>query len=348
MACIFLKLSFRFAHIAGGRYPTFSNRSRGDSLSWGMHCCRQLTRDFTAGIDINVANSEPQPDSNLFHWEVDQEWDLPAPILPPEASQSGAVTRRNSRTKNQLDVRTTGITEMVLAGKISVPTTMKYNTRFVERHGGRIAPFDLSEDSSALEGTIDAFYDCKNSRPDDGKPQVNKIVVARRKADERTILVGRDPNGNIMKNGSGCDYGNDSHERKMPIHNLEMLTEAYAVNVNELAENLNMKKWTKSKSREGFETSEEETPTKDLTPAQLFFLENRERLLKRAQDYHCHKVEHFEDLPDEHPTYQSRRREEGTQSSYFDTFYRDPVIRLPKNHLWDFGTSDRDERFPQE
>lgn len=70
--------------------------------------------------------------------------------------------------------------------------------------------------------------------------------------------------------------------------------------------------------------------TRGLTPAQQFFFENREVLLQRAQQYHEEKMQHFDDLPDENSEFNQHS---------FDTFYRDPVVRPPKGHLWDFGDS---------
>ncbi|CEM35940.1 unnamed protein product [Vitrella brassicaformis CCMP3155] len=55
-----------------------------------------------------------------------------------------------------------------------------------------------------------------------------------------------------------------------------------------------------------------------LTPAQRFYRENKERLLERAQQYYSDK---HQQVMDENEW----------------TFYRDPVVRPPKGHLWDFG-----------
>lgn len=70
-----------------------------------------------------------------------------------------------------------------------------------------------------------------------------------------------------------------------------------------------------------------------LTPAQLFFKENRESLVNRAQEYYLEKQreqqlqrEAVEDVEDEW------------------RFYHDPVVRPRKGHLWSTGTDvDGDE-----
>jgi len=70
-----------------------------------------------------------------------------------------------------------------------------------------------------------------------------------------------------------------------------------------------------------------------LTPAQLFFKENRESLVNRAQDYYLEK----------------QRERELQQEAVEDVedewrFYHDPVVRPRKGHLWSTGTeADGDE-----
>lgn len=66
----------------------------------------------------------------------------------------------------------------------------------------------------------------------------------------------------------------------------------------------------------------------NLTPAQQFFLENRDLLMQRAQRYFTAKKEHFDELP-----------HEKNSVPHFDTFYFDPVVRPPRGHVWDFGSA---------
>jgi len=65
-----------------------------------------------------------------------------------------------------------------------------------------------------------------------------------------------------------------------------------------------------------------------LSPAQRFFIENKEKLLQRAKDYYLEKAKHLSD--------------EDTEWSY----YKDPVIRPPRDHLWD--VVDRKTVLPKE
>lgn len=60
----------------------------------------------------------------------------------------------------------------------------------------------------------------------------------------------------------------------------------------------------------------------DLTPAQRFYLENRELLLRRAMEYSLTKANN-----------EFERATQDMQDEW--AFYRDPVIRPRKGHLWD-------------
>ncbi|KAF4677530.1 hypothetical protein FOL47_000918 [Perkinsus chesapeaki] len=71
-----------------------------------------------------------------------------------------------------------------------------------------------------------------------------------------------------------------------------------------------------------------------LTPAQRFYLENKERLLERATSYYMDKAKQEEE---EDP--------DGIVDSW--RFYRDPVVRPPKGHMWNYKDSGRDS-LPEE
>ncbi|CAK0818521.1 unnamed protein product, partial [Prorocentrum cordatum] len=64
-----------------------------------------------------------------------------------------------------------------------------------------------------------------------------------------------------------------------------------------------------------------------LTPAQLFYSENRERLVSRAQDYYLEKQRQ-----------QLRRSDEVEDIEEEWRFYHEPVVRPPKGHLWSTST----------
>ena len=66
---------------------------------------------------------------------------------------------------------------------------------------------------------------------------------------------------------------------------------------------------------------QDELDEEELTPAQLFYKENRDRLLARSQQYFLEKSE-------------------AEESEW--TYYHDPVKRPPKGHLWDFTSAERD------
>ncbi|KAF4689609.1 hypothetical protein FOZ62_000835 [Perkinsus olseni] len=67
----------------------------------------------------------------------------------------------------------------------------------------------------------------------------------------------------------------------------------------------------------------------ELTPAQRFYLENKERLLERATSYYMDKAKQEEE---EDP--------DGVVDSW--RFYRDPVVRPPKGHMWNYKDSGRE------
>lgn len=89
------------------------------------------------------------------------------------------------------------------------------------------------------------------------------------------------------------------------------------------ASNCDEKKDVSSFEEKKTRSKTENTP---MTPAQLFFAENRDRLIERAQQYFSDKKAHFEDLP-----------QETNEDVRFDTFYYDPVVRPARGHVWDFG-----------
>eukprot|EP00930_Biecheleria_cincta_P059296 TRINITY_DN45044_c0_g1_i1.p1 TRINITY_DN45044_c0_g1~~TRINITY_DN45044_c0_g1_i1.p1 ORF type:complete len:510 (+),score=82.79 TRINITY_DN45044_c0_g1_i1:24-1532(+) len=70
----------------------------------------------------------------------------------------------------------------------------------------------------------------------------------------------------------------------------------------------------------------------ELTPAQVFYLENRDRLVSRAQDYYLEK----------HRELQQSRDGDDVEDEW--RYYHDPVVRPPKGHLWSTGMEgDGDE-----
>eukprot|EP00931_Biecheleriopsis_adriatica_P100364 TRINITY_DN75690_c0_g1_i1.p1 TRINITY_DN75690_c0_g1~~TRINITY_DN75690_c0_g1_i1.p1 ORF type:complete len:540 (+),score=137.83 TRINITY_DN75690_c0_g1_i1:19-1638(+) len=77
------------------------------------------------------------------------------------------------------------------------------------------------------------------------------------------------------------------------------------------------------------EAGEEESAPRseaELTPAQLFYLENRERLVSRAQEYYLEKQKELQ---------QQREGPEDVEDEW--RYYHDPVVRPPKGHLWSTG-----------
>ena len=72
--------------------------------------------------------------------------------------------------------------------------------------------------------------------------------------------------------------------------------------------------------------SHADEPESELTPAQVFYLENRERLVSRAQDYYLEKHRELQMQQDEPPDVEDEWR-----------YYHDPVVRPPKGHLWSTG-----------
>lgn len=70
----------------------------------------------------------------------------------------------------------------------------------------------------------------------------------------------------------------------------------------------------------------------ELTPAQVFYMENRERLVSRAQDYYLEK----------HRELQQSRDVDDVEDEW--RYYHDPVVRPAKGHLWSTGMEgDGDE-----
>lgn len=241
---------------------------------------------------------------DLFNWDIDPKWDLPDPLLPPAA--------QIKPKSHSLNISQNSFIARVSSGKVNVPT-VRFSPHLSEKNCPR--GFQVVDEVKSIDEAIDGLYDGM---------RVGSITVSKNEYGTTKII----------KKGELDDPEGEEPSKRFPnssSHNLEMLTEAYAVNLNELEETLNIEVKEKMKEKIKDKIEEENNRESDLTPAQLFFLENREKLLERAQDYHNHKIEHFDELSDEDPS-------NGT-SSHFDTFYRDPVVRLPKNHLWDFGTS---------
>lgn len=65
-----------------------------------------------------------------------------------------------------------------------------------------------------------------------------------------------------------------------------------------------------------------------LTPAQVFYMENREKLVSRAQNYYLEKQRELQ-----------LQREEGVPAEVEDEwrYYHEPVVRPPRGHLWATG-----------
>ncbi|CAE8641209.1 unnamed protein product, partial [Polarella glacialis] len=67
----------------------------------------------------------------------------------------------------------------------------------------------------------------------------------------------------------------------------------------------------------------------ELTPAQVFYLENRERLVSRAQEYYLEKQREL------------KAQKEGADDVEDEwRYYHDPVVRPPKGHLWATGQEE--------
>ncbi|CAK9037159.1 unnamed protein product [Durusdinium trenchii] len=73
--------------------------------------------------------------------------------------------------------------------------------------------------------------------------------------------------------------------------------------------------------------SSEETPVDEgeLTPAQVFYMENRDRLVSRAQDYYLEK-------------HKELQRDDDDEDEW--RYYHDPVMRPAKGHLWSTGMEE--------
>ena len=67
-----------------------------------------------------------------------------------------------------------------------------------------------------------------------------------------------------------------------------------------------------------------------LTPAQRFYLENKQLLLKRAIDYSRQKAENEFD-----------RATQEIEDEW--AFYRDPIVRPPRGHLWSVDSEDMND-----
>lgn len=65
-----------------------------------------------------------------------------------------------------------------------------------------------------------------------------------------------------------------------------------------------------------------------LTPAQVFYMENREKLVNRAQQYYLEKQRELQ-----------LQQEEGVPAEVEDEwrYYHEPVVRPPRGHLWSTG-----------
>ena len=70
----------------------------------------------------------------------------------------------------------------------------------------------------------------------------------------------------------------------------------------------------------------------ELTPAQVFYMENRERLVSRAQDYYLEKHRELQMQQEEPADVEDEWR-----------YYHDPVVRPPKGHLWSTGLEGDDD-----
>eukprot|EP00921_Rhytidocystis_pertsovi_P007616 GHVQ01012639.1.p1 GENE.GHVQ01012639.1~~GHVQ01012639.1.p1 ORF type:complete len:561 (+),score=75.36 GHVQ01012639.1:254-1936(+) len=94
---------------------------------------------------------------------------------------------------------------------------------------------------------------------------------------------------------------------------------------------------------------EDEDSNERLTPAQRFFKDNKDKLMSRAQQYYREKnafirkeAKNGDELSyddDGDGDADSRRDEEDSFDAQNDwtSFYRDPVVRPPKRHLWEIG-----------
>jgi len=71
-----------------------------------------------------------------------------------------------------------------------------------------------------------------------------------------------------------------------------------------------------------------------MTPAQLFYLENRDKLVDRAQEYYLQKHRETNLQEGEDPDMEDEWR-----------FYHDPVVRPPKGHLWATGLEEDGEEY---
>lgn len=70
----------------------------------------------------------------------------------------------------------------------------------------------------------------------------------------------------------------------------------------------------------------------DLTPAQLFYLENRDSLINRAQDYYVQKQQ------------EQLQASDDVEEEW--RYYHDPVVRPVKGHLWSTGEGTEGEEEP--
>lgn len=290
------------------------------------------------------SSDEDWKDDVILHsWEIDQQWDLPEPILPHQIFSLDEIKQNKLKKANTKILPPLDATDpdLVQLGRVSIPTRMVYTAQAVELECQRFPRIDLNENPLLIGATIDRFYTTAKQL-DDQRKQTDRMIVARSDENGRFAFV--------ETHRKGCPKRIDTtgdelvvHRKNTPIHNFELLKEAYAINVDELENHLDLKDKEKNaeeqKENNRNEAEKETEKIQSLTPAQRFFLENRDQLLARAQEYHSHKTEHFEELQDE--LHQEQNIKSG--SPRFDTFYRDPVIRLPKNHLWDFGASKEEE-----
>eukprot|EP00445_Apocalathium_hangoei_P071813 CAMPEP_0204164052 /NCGR_PEP_ID=MMETSP0361-20130328/36918_1 /ASSEMBLY_ACC=CAM_ASM_000343 /TAXON_ID=268821 /ORGANISM="Scrippsiella Hangoei, Strain SHTV-5" /LENGTH=642 /DNA_ID=CAMNT_0051120841 /DNA_START=23 /DNA_END=1949 /DNA_ORIENTATION=- len=74
--------------------------------------------------------------------------------------------------------------------------------------------------------------------------------------------------------------------------------------------------------------------TTGMTPAQVFYLENREKLVSRAQDYYLEKQRELKAMQDQ----------DGVMEVEDEwRYYHEPVVRPPKGHLWSTGEEGEGE-----
>jgi len=138
--------------------------------------------------------------------------------------------------------------------------------------------------------------------------------LARKTTFEADVDTGTDDPEPVLENGNERDF--------VPVRPAAAFEDVTLLSEEELRERV--RKSIEELVPEGANNLESDEG--NLTPAQLFYLENRERMVSRAQDYYLQKQkEHLQ------------QQEEPLDIEDEWRFYHDPVVRPPKGHLWATG-----------